>query len=132
MPGGKRKEKRLKRRLMNRSPQKRYEWLLSLREGTNCILKPEDKYRIYRRLEDEFLDLSELEGEEAAGFTEQERCAEYAEEAGRLADEMEADLPEEAKTVSRTVMMSAGERQAEDRKAVPESVGGFFSESWCC
>ncbi|MBR6230274.1 MAG: hypothetical protein IKQ97_11095 [Eubacterium sp.] len=116
MPGGKRKEKRLKRRLMNRSPQKRYEWLLSLREGTNCILKPEDKYRIYRRLEDEFLDLSELEGEEAAGFTEQERCAEYAEEAGRLADEMEADLPEEAKTVSRTVMMSAGERQAEDRK----------------
>ena len=113
---GKKKEQRLKNRLMNQSPSKRYEWLLSLRESTDCIRRPEDKYRIYRRLEDEFLYLSELEGEEAGEFTEQEKCGEYSEECGRIADEMEVELPEEVKKVSRTVMMSAGERQAEDRK----------------
>ena len=115
--GAKRKQKRQIRRLMRRSPAQRFEWLLSLYDGVDCIIKDEDKYRIYRRMEREFTELSEYAPEEddADAFDEQERCAEYAKECKALADELEPSIPKERRQVSRTVMMSAAERQREER-----------------
>ena len=114
---GMRKQRKLKRRLMNRKPNERYEWLMTLMNGTDCILRVEDKYRIYRRLEDEFSELSELTDEEAGDFDKQERCASLADECAGIADELEPELPEEYEEYSRTEMMTAGRRQEEDKKA---------------
>ncbi|MBO4396196.1 MAG: hypothetical protein J5819_07615 [Eubacterium sp.] len=112
-----RKERKLKKRLINRKPADRYKWLLTLMNGTDCILRVEDKYNIYRRLEDEFAELSELDETEADGFTEMEKCAELSEECARIADSLEPELPEDAEEYSRTEMMTAGRRQEEIRES---------------
>ncbi|HAK58503.1 MAG TPA: hypothetical protein DCP06_05935 [Lachnospiraceae bacterium] len=111
-----RKQNRVKKRLMNRSPRERFEWLITLKSGTDCILKVEEKYRIYRRMEDEFAELAELSPEDAGDFSKMEECRELSLECGRIADAMKAQLPETSESTERTVMMSAGERQAEDRR----------------
>ena len=121
--GAKRKEKRQIKKLMKRSPEQRYEWLVSLYDGTDCIIRDEDKYRIYRRMEREF---SELAGLEEAEFSEQESCTEYAEDCKAAADELEPLIPKEKRGSSRTVMMSAAERQKEDKSEKKGSGIGRF------
>lgn len=120
-----RKEKRMRRRLMNRTPQERYEWLLALKKGTVCIIRPEDKYRVFRRMEEEFAELSELGDDEANGFSERERCRELSEECGKTADELAKEIPETSRKESRTVMLTASERSAED-KEMGNKPGGVF------
>ncbi|MBO6107844.1 MAG: hypothetical protein J6P16_00385 [Eubacterium sp.] len=117
MPRGMRKQKRLKKRLLNQKPQVRYEWLLKLKDATGCILLPEEKYRIYLRLEDEFGELADLDEDEAQGFSEFDICEELSEECGRIARELKKDLPDEIAEYSRTEMMSAYRRQEADREA---------------
>ncbi len=114
--GAKRKEKRQIKKLMKRSPAQKYDWLVSLYDGVDCIIRDEDKYRIYRRMEREFTELAELTGEDAEGFSEQESCMEYAQDCKEAADELEPSVPKEKRGSSRTVMMSAAERQKENQK----------------
>ncbi|MEE3467133.1 MAG: DUF6273 domain-containing protein [Eubacterium sp.] len=117
MASGERRQNRARKKLMNRTPQERYTWLLALREGTGCILQIEDKYRVYRRMEAEFGDLADMEPEEAGDFQYQEECATYRDECKTIADEMEKELPEEVEIHSRTEMMSAGQRQQHDKES---------------
>ena len=123
MASAERKQRRVREQLMNRTPEERFTWLLALKSGSDCILRIQDKYKVFRRMEMEFAELAELPPEEAEGFTYIDECAGLSEECGRIADEMEKDLPEETETYSRTEMMSAGQRQAHDKESGNEKPG---------
>ncbi len=117
MSSAERKQKREMQKLMNRSPEERFNWLMSLKNGTGCILLVEDKYRVYRRMETEFDDLAGLTPEEAGDFSHVEECAALRDECKTIADELEKDLPEDIPVISRTEMMSAGQRQEHDKNS---------------
>lgn len=120
--GIKRARRRAKRRAMRMTPQQRYEQLLALKKSIQCLLKVEDRFKMYKNLASDFKDLADRA--ETEPFEYAAECLEMREECLRIAAELKEQCPKEQKEESRTVTTSAREREKElnkGKKGIPGS-----------
>lgn len=102
-------QKKGKRKVVELTPQEKFEQLLNLKKAVRCMLVEQDVYDIYIKLTKDFADLAKV-GEETP-FEGWEQCMELSQECAQLAEEWKKTHKTERVIESRTVMTSAKERE---------------------
>lgn len=109
-----RRKKRNKNKEVILTPKQKYDQAIALRHAIRCMLKVQDKYFVYNKLAEDFLELSQLP--ETDDFPEQKECLSLSEECRQEAEKLKGQLPKEEEEDSRTVMTSAREQEKNGEK----------------